>query len=288
MHFIGNKIRFLDIFCHQGYNNDKDERQSDGESMNIDERKNKILELLKENGVVKVSTLSELFDISEVTIRNDLADMESKGLLSRVHGGAISSYKPYYSMNFNQRLETNQIEKNKIAKRIATMIEPNDTIMLNSGTTTLLVFRQLPVEYNLNIVTNSISIALEAATNPNYNVTLVGGAVNAKYQFTYGADATKQLENYHANKLILSVDGIDLEKGFSTYYAKESSIDKMMMQQSEMCIIAADKSKFRRNAFAKISGLDSADIIVTNCTLNSAEKKVLDSVGISLVNADED
>ena len=255
--------------------------------MNIDERKNKILELLKENGIVKVTTLSELFNISEVTIRNDLADMESKGLLSRVHGGAISSYKPYCSMNFNQRLETNQAEKNKIAKKISAMIEPNDTVMLNSGTTTLLVFRQLPVDYNLNIVTNSISIALEAATNPNYNVTLVGGAVNAKYQFTYGAGAASQLENYHANKLILSVDGIDMEKGFSTYYDKESSIDKMMMKQSEMCIIAADKSKFRRNAFAKISNLESADIIVTNCTLTSTEKKALDGAGISLVHVDE-
>ena len=80
--------------------------------MNIDERKNRILELLKENGIVKVASLSEMFGISEVSVRSYLADMESKGLLSRVHGGAISSYKPYCSMNFNQRMETNKAEKN--------------------------------------------------------------------------------------------------------------------------------------------------------------------------------
>ena len=80
--------------------------------------------------------------------------------------------------------------------------------MLNSGTTTLLVFRKFPDDYNLNIVTNSISIALEASSNPNYNVVLVGGSVNTKYQFTYGPDAMEQLKKYNADKLILSVDGI--------------------------------------------------------------------------------
>lgn len=252
--------------------------------MNIDERKNKISELLKENGTVKVTYLSELFGISEVTVRSYLADMESKGLLSRVHGGAISSYKPYCSMNFNQRLETNKAEKDSIAARVAEMIEPNDTVMLNSGTTTLLVFRHLPIDYNLKIVTNSISIALEAAANPNYSVTLVGGSVNAKYQFSYGPDAAEQLESYHADKLILSVDGIDFNDGFSTYYEEESFVDKTMIKNSEMCIIAADSSKFRRRAFAKISALDSADVIVTNITLTPEEEKILAEKEIKILN----
>ena len=251
--------------------------------MNIDERKNKIAELLKENGTVKVTALSEMLGISEVTVRSYLADMESKGLLSRVHGGAISSYKPYCSMNFNQRMETNKDEKSNIAARVASMIEPDDTVMLNSGTTTLLVFRQLPIDYNLKIVTNSISIALEAAENPNYSVTLVGGSVNAKYQFTYGQEASEQLETYHADKLILSVDGIDMEEGFSTYYSEESFIDKVMIKNSEVCIIAADRSKLRRRAFAKISELECADYIVTNCDLTDEEMNVLSDNEISFI-----
>lgn len=251
--------------------------------MNIDDRKNRILELLKENGIVKVTALSEMFGISEVTVRSYLADMESKGLLSRVHGGAISSYKPYCSMNFNQRMETNKAEKNSIAARVASMIEPDDTVMLNSGTTTLLIFRQLPLDYNLKIVTNSISIALEASENPNYSVTLVGGSVNSKYQFSYGPDAALQLENYHANKLILSIDGIDFEEGLSTYYAEEAFIDKTMIKNSEVCIIAADRSKFRRNAFSKVANLGAADYIVTNCDLTDEEKKILDENEIKYV-----
>ena len=125
--------------------------------MDIFERKQKILEILQRDGKVRVNELSALFDISDVTIRMDLADLEAKGLLSRVHGGAVSSYKTYYNMNMQQRMTANQEQKQAIAKHIVSMIEENDTIMLNAGTTTLTVFRMIPTTMNLSIVTNSIA-----------------------------------------------------------------------------------------------------------------------------------
>ncbi len=232
--------------------------------MTAEQRKQKILDLLKENDTVRVTNLSRTLGVSEVTVRSYLEDMEGKGLLSRIHGGAVSSYKPYYSMNLSQRLEANQKAKVEIADRIVGLIQPNDTVMLNAGTTTLLVFRRFPVEYNLTIVTNSISIALEASSNPNYNVILTGGAVNTKYQFTHGGDTVAQLKQYHADKLILSVDGISTAQGFTTYYNTEAPVDVCMIEQSDTCIVAADKSKFGHSALAKISDLSVADYIVTN------------------------
>ncbi len=251
--------------------------------MNLDERKQQILGFVQKNGSVKVSELSKLFNVSEVTVRTDLADLEGKGLLSRIHGGAISSYKPYYSMNLNQRLEANQTQKVEIAEKIARLIKPDDTIMLNSGTTTLLTFRKFPADYNLNIVTNSISIALEASSNPNYNVVLVGGSINTKYQFSFGPDSVEQLKKYHADKLILSVDGIDIENGFTTYYDKETDVDRIMIEQSETRIIAADFSKFRHKAFVKISDISIADYIVTNKGLDKELTEELSSAGIEVI-----
>ena len=232
--------------------------------MTTEQRKQKILDLLKENDSVRVTNLARLFGVSEVTIRTYLEDMEKKGLLSRVHGGAVSSYKPYYSMNLTQRLEANQRAKVAIAERIASIIQPNDTVMLNAGTTTLLVFRRFPAAYNLTIVTNSISIALEASGNPNYNVILAGGSVNTKYQFTHGSDAIEQLRRYHADKLILSVDGISTEQGYTTYYNTEAPVAAAMLEQSDCCIVAADRSKFGHSALAKIADLSVADYVVTN------------------------
>jgi DeoR family fructose operon transcriptional repressor len=251
--------------------------------MRSDIRKQKILELLKENDSVRVSSLSRLFDVSEVTVRIYLEDLEKKGLLTRIHGGAVSSYKPYYSMSLNQRLETNQSAKEAIANRIRELIEPNDTIMLNAGTTTLMVMRRFPAEYNLSIVTNSISIALEASGNPNFNVILLGGSVNTKYQFTYGNDTVEELKKYHADKLILSVDGIDIKQGFSTYYNREAAVAKAMMEQSGCCIIAADRSKFAHNAFTKISDLSLADYIVTNEQPSSEIVQGLEAKGVTLL-----
>ena len=251
--------------------------------MQTNKRRQKIMDLVKETGSVKVTELSEIFKTSEVTIRSDLADMEKKGLLTRIHGGAILSYKPYYSMDMTQRLETNQSEKVEIANKIAEMIEPNDTIMLNSGTTTLLAFRKFPQDYNLNIVTNSIAIALEASGNPNYNVVLIGGSLNTKYQFSFGADAVAQLRNYHADKFVLSVDGIDLANGFTTYYDKEAEVDRVMIEQSDKCIVAADFSKFSRRAFVKIADLSVADCIVTNLPADDKVVSELKEAGAKIV-----
>ena len=232
--------------------------------MDIFERKQKILELLNQNGKVRVNELSALFDISDVTIRIDLADLEAKGLLSRVHGGAVSSYKTYYNMDMQQRLTANQTHKQAISARIVEMIDNNDTIMLNAGTTTLTFFRQLPPKINLCIVTNSIAIAQEAGQNPNFNVVLLGGFINAKYQFTYGEDAILQLKKYHADKLILSVDGITPTNGLTTFYNQEVELARVMLSRAATKIIAADSTKLGRTAFAKIADLEVADYIITN------------------------
>ena len=232
--------------------------------MDAFERKQKILEILQQDGRVKVNELSALFEISDVTIRMDLADLEAKGLLSRVHGGAVSSYKSYHNMNMQQRLITNQEQKQAIARHVVSMIDDNDTIMLNAGTTTLTVFRMIPTNLNLSIVTNSIPIALEAGNYSNFNVVLLGGSVNTKHQFTYGDDAILQLEKYHADKLILSVDGITPDNGLTTFYNQEVELARVMLSRSATKIIAADSTKLGRTAFAKIANLEAADYIITN------------------------
>ena len=240
--------------------------------MDIFERKQKILEILNRDGKVRVNELSALFQISDVTIRMDLADLEAKGLLSRVHGGAVSSYKTYYNMNMQQRLSANQEQKEAIARHIVEMIDENDTIMLNAGTTTLTVFRMIPPKINLSIVTNSVAIALEAGANPNFNVVLLGGVINAKHQFVYGDDAIAQLEKYHADKLILSVDGITPANGLTTFYNQEVELDRVMLTRSATKIIAADATKLGRTAFARIADISAADYIVTNSESTTPEE----------------
>lgn len=254
--------------------------------MLTDNRKNQILEMLNKNGSVRVSELSRLFNVSEVTVRNYLMDMENNGLLSRIHGGAIVSYKPYFGMNFRERIKINNAEKSSIAQKTADLVKPNDTVMMNSGTTTYLVFRNLPTDYPLNIITNSIAIALEASDNSNFRVVLLGGSVNTKYQFTYGNEALEQLKNYHVNKLILSVDGIDTQNGFSSYYSEEAYIDRAMLKCADTCIVIADHTKLKRNALVKITDISGADHIVTNGEFEKDEIAQLQNNGINIIKAE--
>ena len=232
--------------------------------MDIHERKQKILELITNEGKVRVNELSELFGISDVTIRMDLADLEQKGMLSRIHGGAVSSYKPYYNMSLAQRASANEAEKKAIAAYVRTMIHDSDTIMMNAGSTTLFVPRALAGLQDIKIVTNSVSIALEAGGNPNFHVVLLGGSVNTEYQFTYGDDALRQLSGYYADKLILSVDGIDAVRGLSTYYHQEAEIWRGVLNHSAIQVVAVDYTKLDRVAFAQIAPISAVDDIVTN------------------------
>lgn len=248
------------------------------------ERRRRILELLQLNGRVKVNELSAMFGVSEVSIRTDLSEMEEKGLLSRVHGGAVNSYDSYYNMSFAQRSNTNKAEKEKIAVRIAQMIHDNQSVMMNAGTTTLAVMQQLKNKQNITIVTNSIVLALEGAKYSNFHVVLLGGSVNYDYQFVYGTATVEQLRDYCADVLILSADGADPSGGISTYYEQEVSICREMMCRSKKVIAALDHTKIGHTAFKKIADISSVDCMVTDKIKKEICEEFL-QMGIEVVTA---
>lgn len=254
-------------------------------AMTVTERRNHIMEMLNENGRVNVNELSERFGVSGVAIRTDLTELEKQGMLTRVHGGAITSYKFYYDMSLVQRSNTNAKEKKNIAKRINKLIKDNDTIMMNAGTTPLFVMREI-AEKKVTIVTNSIALALEGAKNPNFKIILLGGDVDSNYQFTYGVSTIKSLEQYTADVLIMSVDGIESDRGISTFYHQEAEICRYMIRHTNKIIIAADYSKIGRTAFAEIDEINKVDVVVTseNADPESLEKLRKKNIEIIVAN----
>ncbi|HHT94839.1 MAG TPA: DeoR/GlpR family DNA-binding transcription regulator [Clostridia bacterium] len=257
-------------------------RNPEAMEVTVEERKEKILDMLNRDGRVKVNELSKLFDVSEVTIRLDLSDLEESGLLSRVYGGAVSSYKSYYNMSFKQRSAANSNEKKAIASRVSQMVAENDTLMMNSGTTTLITYMALPKNMHLTVITNSVAIAQEASGNDNHKILLLGGNVNTDYQFTWGEDSLNQLSAYHADKAILSVDGISVKSGLTTYYHQERHITSQMISNSDIAIVTADYTKIGRAALSKITFADRADCIITNLNASAEEIRMLSGKGIKV------
>jgi DeoR/GlpR family transcriptional regulator of sugar metabolism len=253
------------------------------EEIGLEERRKQILEMLQREGKVKVADLSKKFNLSEVTIRGDLDALEEAGLLQRIHGGAISTYKNYYNMNFQERMEANKEEKRKIAAAAAEMIADDDILIIGSGTTPIYVMRELKRHRNLIIITNSLSAAQEAGYNQNiHTLVLLGGNVNLPYQFVTGDDAIQQLNKYKANKLILSSDGVSAEFGVTTYHHLEAELYRRMIARVDKTIVVADYTKIGRANFSQIERMEKIDCLVTNHNANRDEVEAIRELGVEV------
>ncbi len=253
--------------------------------ISAEERREEIIKLIQSKGKVRVSELSRRYGITEVSVRSDLELLAADGYLSRVHGGAVARRKDYDNMNQNERYLSNSAAKEALARKVAELIDDNDTIMMNAGTTLLYVLRALRRKKNLSIVTNSLQSAAEASSFSGFNVILLGGQLDSKYQFTFGQDTVAQLEGYHANKCILSVDGICPTYGLSLYYPNETNVILKMMEMSKTVIAAADSSKLLKNTFSRVAPLSRINALVTDKTDNRALVEPFTEAGISVFEA---
>jgi len=248
-----------------------------------EERRNKIVEILNKQGKVRVNQLSKIFNISEVTIRNDLSKLESMGMLERVHGGAVSSYRAYYRMSVSDRMKTNENEKRNIAKEVASMISDDETLMMSSGTTVLFVLEELKNHKSLTIVTNAIYFSQETATLLEFNIIIFVSFFDPKNQLTFGDVVINQIKRYKADKLILSVDGVSSEDGISTYHYMDAEINRQMIARAKKTIVVADYTKIGRTSFAHVSPLEDIDILVTNRNANEDDIQEIRDKGIEVI-----
>lgn len=254
--------------------------------LKIDIRRNRIIDLLRKNGRVYVSELSRELNVTAVTVRNDLDALEKDGYLLRMSGGAV-----YSNRNIDKFDQTNSYEvsclkeKEAIAKAICKMVSDGDTLFINSGTTTQLVAAELRSRNNLNIVTNSLSVAMSMGTIASFRVFLLGGEINAQYGFTYGGDAQEKLAHYHADWAILAVDGISAKSGITTHHAEESILDRMMIDASDKVIIAADHTKIGRTGFLRVCDCTSGITLVTDKGGNDAHLSDIAEAGIEVIEA---
>lgn len=250
-------------------------------SVGIDRRREEIMEMIRSAGSVRVAEISRIYGVSEVTVRGDLEYLEAQGVLSRVHGGAVGTGKHYVNMDMSERYMSNSAAKKELAARIAALVDNNDTIMMNAGTTLTYVLHAIRGKRNISIVTNSVQNAVEASTYPDFNVILLGGQIDEKYQFTYGNDTVAQLDKYHATKCILSVDGVHSNDGLTLYYSNESGIVRKMIACSDKVIVAADSSKLGKNTFSRVADITDMDVLVTNKT-DSDEIDLIREKGVTV------
>ncbi len=229
-------------------------------------RRSAILRQLREDSTVNVSQLSDIFGVSEVTIRKDLSILRDRKLLIRVHGGAILDAsipdEEADASGFHTNKLINVKEKEAIGRAAAAHIKDGDTIMIDSGTTALEVARNLGGFRDLTIITNSINAMLEALKYNRFKVILLGGFVRSNSYSTVGALAESNLKVFYCDKLFLGVDSFSVEEGLSTPSVEEASTNQVMITRAREVIAVFDSSKINKRALAFIAMPDKINTVI--------------------------
>lgn len=241
------------------------------EPLFVAERKEQILQLLKEQSKIFVPDLCERFNVSPVTVRNDLRELEAAGRLRRTHGGAISIERETGEMSLSGFSIPNLEAKRRIAQKAAELVRDGDVIAMDFGTTVLEFARCLIKKKELSIVTNDLRVALQLeATMPDAKIVLVGGVMRNGQHYTAGPIALKSLHGLNVNKAFIGAGGYSVESGFTTSCLERTEVKRMMMELARETIIMADSSKAGKAAFVHFSALEDADRLITDKGLPEA------------------
>ena len=251
-------------------------------SLNIIDRHKLILKKLEANGFVTVNGLSDDFNVSLVTIRKDLKLLEEKKLLFRSHGKAVP-VNPYITESTVKIKEKIHIEeKNKIAIAAAQTLEPNDSIIIASGTSVIEFARHIRPLEGLTVLTASLNTAIILTKIKGIDIMQLGGTVRSSSASVIGPIGEKMLAEFTFTKLFLGVDGIDIDYGLTTTNLMEASLNKEMIKASQKLIVLADSSKFNKKGFGRICGLNEVDQIITDSGLDEKTKNRLLELGVEL------
>ena len=237
-----------------------------------EERLEKIIALLEKEDRLVTKNLPEILNTTSVTIRKDIAILEQRGLLKRTHGGAIKPRKLFHGLALNEKEKLNLEEKIRIAKKAAKLIYEGDTIILDSGSTTSFIAKEIKHMKGITVITNAINI-VSILLNSDIDVILIGGSLLKETSTLVGPLADDVLRKLSADKLFIGVDGIDFEVGLTTPNILEANTSRVMMEMSGEIILVVDASKFGRRSLGVISKVSEVNSIITTKKLSENELK---------------
>ena len=247
------------------------------------ERRNAILEKLQAERRVVVSELSQIYKVSEETIRRDLEKLENDGFVIKSYGGAVINENANVDLPFNIRKKRNVISKQKIAEVISSRIKDGTSIMLDASSTAVYIAKALKERKNLTLITNSIEILIEMFDTPNVNVLSTGGAMREGSFALVGPQTDKMLKSYHVDVAIVSAKGFDLETGMTDTEELHANNKKTMLHAGREKVLAVDSSKFGKTAFTEIGTLEEISMVVTDAKPDEVWLQAFKEYGIECI-----
>jgi DeoR/GlpR family transcriptional regulator of sugar metabolism len=247
-----------------------------------EQRRQQILNLLEETGNLNVSELSDRFSVSVVTIRKDLDNLESEGLLQRTFGGAVFSHRSRFNRSFLERGQQYRREKCAIAAAAYSYIKDGDTIMLDAGTTTLALAQHLRSHIrSALVITCSVPAALELSS-AGYDILLLGGMVRNKSLALLGRETLRIIEQYRADKAFLGSSGFTAEMGHTTPNPEDAQVKEAILRSANETYVLVDSSKYGHRCLTSFARLRDVDLTITDGGLSRSKVKLLEAAGATM------
>ena len=247
------------------------------------QRREKIFDLIREDGHANVLELSKIFKVTEVTIRQDLEKLEDEGLVVREHGGAYLKDISANVQNIELLNKDNMQEKEAIARKAVEMINDGDTIILDSGTTVTEIAKHITGFRNLTVITNALNIALILGADPEINLILTGGEFKAPTLSLTGQKAADSLEGLHVDKLFLATAGIALKSGLTYPSISDICVKRAMIESADVVYLVADSTKIGKSSFASLGALSLIDYLITDSKINENDIDIFSRHDIKMI-----
>ena len=253
--------------------------------MLAEERRQRIQEIIEEKGKITVEDIAGKFSVSAVTARSDLDVLAERGEAMRSHGGAVRQLNPAVDYPLRFKETVHHAEKVRIGHAAARLIQPHQSIILDSGTTTVQIARQIKTAgiHPLTVITNALNVAYELADTDGVSLIMIGGILRRASSSFVGPQAERMLQDLHADHLFLGVDGLHADVGYSTPDILEAQLNTTMIRISNEVTVVADASKFGRHSLSLIGGIECARRVITDDRVRPESAEALRAKGVDLV-----
>lgn len=252
----------------------------------MNKRHEEIIKLLSSSSFISVTKLSEVFEVSEMTIRRDLNQLEKENLVKRVFGGAISKESSTVEPSYNDREQKAREEKNYVANLASDFVIDNTIIGVDCGSTCLELVKHL-MNRKLTIVTNSLRIMNLCMDSPTLNVIVPPGTLRKSEGSLIGSKTVQFFDDIHLNQSFIGVGGVDLDFGCSDYSFEDVEVKKAMINCSDEILVLADKNKLGKKTCSRICNLADVDILITNRDLEVEYQNKLLTAGVKFIYSKE-
>ncbi len=262
--------------------NTNEHKTNNNELLFKDERLARIRKVVDERGQVSVLDLSQLFGVSEATIRRDLEEMDGQWV-RRTHGGAVRLGRAGKEPPMMVRVEEQSEEKVNIGQAAALSIQDGETVFLGSGTTVLEIARHLPQDITLTVITNSLPVVNELAARANISLVVIGGMLRPSELSMVGHIAEQAIREFRADKVFLGMRAVDVRQGFTNDYLPETMTDRTILTIAPEIIVVADHTKLGRVSSVLVAPVNAATRIITDRGISDDDRIALEEAGLEVV-----